>query len=77
MRVASGRAREAKEFVVVFGPINSEKVHSGHRDGTESSRRAVYHDLVAEQTDFLVVQDLDGFVFAQLGFGRDNAPASL
>ena len=31
-----------------------------------------YH-LVAEQTDFLVVQNIHAFVFAQFGFGGDES----
>ena len=35
--------------------------------GQKLSRRAVDHDLIAEQANLLVVQDIHGFVFAQFG----------
>ena len=34
--------------------------------------RAVHHDLIAEQTNLGVALDIDGFVFAQFGFGGDE-----
>ena len=43
---------------------------------TESSWRAVYHDLIAEQANLGVALDIDGFVFAQFGFGGDEQGAS-
>jgi len=36
------------------------------------SRRALYHDLIAEQANLGVALDVDGFVFAQFGFGGDE-----
>src|SRR6266705_5612495 len=37
-----------------------------------SSRRAVHHNLIAEQANLGVALDIDGFVFAQFGFGGDE-----
>jgi hypothetical protein len=35
------------------------------------SRRAIYHQLIAEDTDFLIAQDEHRFVFANLRFAGD------
>jgi len=35
------------------------------------SRRAIYHQLMAEDTNFLVAHDEHGFVFADFRFGGD------
>ncbi len=38
------------------------------------SWRAVYHDLIAEQTNLGVALDIDGFIVAQFGFGGQTSP---
>src|SRR5205823_2819419 len=39
------------------------------------SRRAVHYDFIAEQANLGVALDIDGFVFAQFGFGGDEQRA--
>src|SRR6266702_291610 len=41
------------------------------------SRSAVYHDFIAEQANLGVALDIDGFVFAQFGFGGDEQGAVI
>src|SRR5258708_8810075 len=50
------------------------ELQSGHRLRPEL-RRAIHHDLVAEQANFGVALDIDGFVFAQFGLGGDEQRA--
>src|SRR6266481_2685586 len=51
-------------------PINIPLVDSSAQ--TFLVHGAVHHDFIAEQTNLGVALDIDGFVFAQFGFGGDE-----
>src|SRR5438445_9289945 len=56
----------------IIGNRASRDVQRIQRRMTGCSRRAVPHDPVAEQANLGVASDIDGFVFAQFGFGGDE-----
>src|SRR5438552_3217099 len=67
-------ARSASKSPRIIGPPSEETCG---RLIPWTSRRAIHHQLMAEDSDLLVVQDEHGFVFANLRFAGHLQQALL